>query len=144
MSGRVGCVELGGGLDCGRDVLRFATGSQMSLAPGCGVLVLLKARIRLRQWAKGQHLLWQASQAEDRPPIGLDAQAHDAALPRPPSSRRHSATTTRPPPDWSPKPAAPGPDTPPGPHTVIDGPINHCRAGLARWGKAVDGQATAG
>jgi hypothetical protein len=80
MSGRVGCVELGGGLDCGRDVLRFATGSQMSLAPGCGVLVLLKARIRLRQWAKGQHLLWQASQAEDRPPIGLDAQAHDAAL----------------------------------------------------------------
>ena len=52
----------------------------MRLAPGCGVLVLLKARIRLRQWAKGQHLLWQASQAEDRPPIGLDAQAHDAVL----------------------------------------------------------------
>ncbi|WP_328877168.1 hypothetical protein [Streptomyces sp. NBC_00299] len=41
---------------------------------------MLKARILLRQWAKGQQLLWQASQAEGRPPIGLDAQAHDAVL----------------------------------------------------------------
>lgn len=52
----------------------------MSLAPGCGILILLKARILLRQWAKGQHLLWQAGQAEDRPPIDLDSQAHDAVL----------------------------------------------------------------
>lgn len=31
----------------------------------------------------------------------------------PPSSRRHSAITTRPPPAWSPRPAEPGADTPP-------------------------------
>ncbi|GAA2605160.1 hypothetical protein GCM10010304_63690 [Streptomyces roseoviolaceus] len=60
---------------------------------------MLKARILLRQWSKGQHLLWQASQAEGLPPIGLDAQAHDAVLaPAPVIAKAlgyHDKTATR-------------------------------------------------
>lgn len=64
-------------------------------------------------------------------------------LPRPSPSRRHSATTTRPPPGWSPRPAVPGVDTRPEPHTVKDRTAIH-RCGPCWPGKAVDSQTTTG